>query len=130
MSIDHAQHTADMDVQTLRAMVADQLQVIADQQQIIARHERTIIEREARISVLTTEIARPRRAQFAARSEKMDPAQRQLFDEAVGADIAAVEAELEALQSPPADAPAEGSSTPHAQAPCAAWRPEARRDPS
>ncbi len=103
--MDHALHTTDMDVQTLRAVVADQLQVIADQQQLIARHERTITEREARISVLTAEIARLRRAQFAARPEKMDPAQRQLFDETMAADIAAVEAELEALQSPTADSP-------------------------
>ncbi len=118
--MDHAQTHADMDVQTLRALVADQLQVIASQQRVIAerdqsiadhqqliiRHERTITEREARISVLTAEIARLRRAQFAARSEKMDPAQRALFEETMAADIAAVEAELDALQSPATDQPA------------------------
>ena len=112
MTMDHAQLTADMDVQTLRVLVAEQLQVIAERDRLIAqqiavitRHERTITEREARISVLTAEIARLRRAQFAARSEKMDPAQRALFEETMAADIAAVEAELEALQSPPATAP-------------------------
>ncbi|MFC5582818.1 IS66 family transposase [Rhodanobacter terrae] len=99
-----------MDVQTLSALVADQMQAIAErdtqiaqQVAVITRHERTITEREARISVLTAEIARLRRAQFAARSEKMDPAQRALFEETMAADIAAVEAELEALQSPAAD---------------------------
>ena len=108
--MDHAQLTADMDVQTLRALVAEQPQVIAERDRLIAqqiavitRHERTITEREARISVLTAEIARLRRAQFAARSEKMDPAQRALFEETMAADIAAVEAELEALQAPAAD---------------------------
>ena len=115
--MDHAQRTADMDVQTLRALVAEQLQVIAERDRLIAQqiavitrhectitqHERTITEREARISVLTAEIARLRRAQFAARSEKMDPAQRALFEETMAADIAAVEAELEALQAPAAD---------------------------
>jgi transposase len=74
---------------------------ITQQERTITQHERTITEREARISVLTAEIARLRRAQFAARSEKMDPAQRALFEETMAADIAAVEAELEALQSPP-----------------------------
>jgi uncharacterized small protein (DUF1192 family) len=122
--MDHAYSTADMDVQTLRALVVEQMQVIAERDMQIAQqaavitgqentitqhartitqHERTITEREARISVLTAEIARLRRAQFAARSEKMDPAQRALFEETMAADIAAVEAELEALQSPAAD---------------------------
>ncbi len=115
--MDHAQLTADMGVQTLRALVVEQMQVIAERdtkiaqqmavitrhERTITQHERTITEREARISVLTAEIARLRRAQFAARSEKMDPAQRALFEETMAADIAAVEAELEALQAPAAD---------------------------
>ena len=41
-----------------------------------------------------------RRLQYAARSERMDPAQRELFDEAMAADIAAVEAELQTLREP------------------------------
>jgi transposase len=112
--MDHTQLNTITDVQTLRALVAEKLEIIAEHEQVIAerehviarhertitQHERTITEREARISVLTAEIARLRRAQFAARSEKMDPAQRALFEEAMAADIAAVEAELEALQSP------------------------------
>jgi transposase len=116
MAMDHAHPTTDMDVQTLRSLVAEQRRVIAERdiqiaqkvaviarhEHTITQHERTITEREARISVLTAEIARLRRAQFAARSEKMDPAQRALFEESMAADIAAVEAELEALQSPPA----------------------------
>jgi transposase len=129
MAMDHAHLTADLDVQTLTALVAEQIQVIAErdlqiaqQVAVITRHERTITqhertiterertitEREARINVLTAEIARLRRAQFAARSEKMDPAQRALFEETMAADIAAVEAELEALQAPataPTDRP-------------------------
>ena len=77
--MDHAHSTADMDVQTLRALVADQMQVIAErdtqiaqQAAVIAGHERTITERETRISVLTAEIARLRRAQFAARAERSE----------------------------------------------------------
>ncbi|HEV7775840.1 MAG TPA: IS66 family transposase [Luteibacter sp.] len=105
--MDDAQLSTITDVKILRAMVAEKQQIIAENERVIARHERTITEREARISILTAEIARLRRAQFAARSEKMDPAQRALFEETMAADIAAVEAELEALQSPPVTTPAE-----------------------
>lgn len=108
MAMDHAQLLAVTDVQTLRALVAEKLQIIADHERqiaedkkVIARHERTITERHANIAKLTAEIARLRRAQFAARSEKMDPAQRELYDEAMAEDIAAVKAQLEALQSSP-----------------------------
>ncbi len=96
MAMDHAQLLAVTDVQTLRALVVEKLQIITECQ-------RTITERDANITRLTAEIARLRRAQFAARSEKMDPTQRTLFDEAAAEDMAAAEAELEALQSPSAD---------------------------
>ncbi len=106
MAMDHAQLLTVTDVQTLRALVVEKLQIIADRERVIAtrdlviaRHERTITERDANIAKLTAEIARLRRTQFAARSEKMDPTQRALFDESMAEDIAAVEAQLEALQS-------------------------------
>ncbi|MGH8303666.1 MAG: IS66 family transposase, partial [Steroidobacteraceae bacterium] len=116
--MDHVQLLATTDVQTLRTLVVEKLQIIADQQKVIAdrersiverdsliaRHERTISERDANIAKLNAEIARLRRVQFAARSEKMDPAQRALFEESMAEDIAAVEAALEALQSPASDA--------------------------
>jgi len=101
--MDHAALNDITDVQTLRAMVAEKLQVIAEQDQIIARHEHTITFKEAKIAKLTHEIARLRRVQFAAKSERMDPAQRELFDEAMAADIAALEAELAALKTPSAE---------------------------
>ena len=104
MAMDQAQLPINIDVQTLRALVVEKLQIIADRDLIIARHERTITERDANIAKLNAEIARLRRAQFSARSEKMDPAQRAVFDETMAEDIAAVEAQLEALQSTPADA--------------------------
>lgn len=113
--MEHAHSADDMDVQMLRGLVAEPRQVIAERdiqiaQQVaaITRNVRTITGREARISVLTGEVARLRRAQFDAHSEKMDPAQRVLFDETMAAKIAAVEAELDALQSPPAEAPTNG----------------------
>ncbi len=91
------------DVQTLRAMVLEKLQVIADRDQIIAQRDHTIAFKDAKIAKLTHEIARLRRVQFAAKSERMDPAQRELFDEAMAADIASLEAELAALKTPSAE---------------------------
>ena len=88
------------DVQTLRAMVLEQQAMLARQDQIIAQRDHAIAFKDAKISKLTHEIARLRRVQFAAKSERMDPAQRELFDEAMAADIAALESELEALRAP------------------------------
>jgi len=95
------------DVQTLRAMVREQQalvakrdSVIVDYKQAIAQRDHSIAFKDAKISKLTHEIARLRRVQFAAKSERMDPAQRELFDEAMAADIAALETELEALREP------------------------------
>ena len=70
------------DAQHLREIVIHQLGQIA-------KRDQTIVYKEAKISKLTAEIMRLRRVQFAARSEKMDPEQRALFDEAMAADIAA-----------------------------------------
>ena len=85
------------DVEVLRALVVEQLDTIACR-------DRTIHARDLKIGQLTHELARLRRLQFAAKSERMDPGQRELFDEAMAADIAAAEAELAALRSPQAPA--------------------------
>ena len=98
-------HTID-DPQVLRALarqllaqVADQAQAIQARDRLIDERDRAIALREARIAALTAEIARLRRLQFSARSERMDPAQRELFDETMAADIAAVEAQLQVIQT-------------------------------
>lgn len=75
-----------------RALVREQLAVMA-------QHTRTITLKNAMIDKLTHELARLRRVQCAAKSERMDPGQRELFEAMMAADIAAVEAELEALQT-------------------------------
>lgn len=91
--MDAAALNAITDVDTLRALVAEKMGEIA-------RRDRSILYKDTKIAALTAEIMRLRRAQFAAKSERMDPDQRSLFDEAMAADIAAVEAELADLQSP------------------------------
>jgi transposase len=84
--------------------IAQHEALLAAREAKIAAHDRAIVYKDSRIAVLTAEIARLKRVQFAARSEKMDPEQRALFDESIAADITVVEAELEELQSPQAAA--------------------------
>lgn len=94
------------DPQALRALLisayaqrdADRA-LIAEQAARIDTRERSLAHKDALIEQFTREIARLRRLQFAPTSERLDPAQRQLFDEAMAADIAAMEAQLEAVQA-------------------------------
>lgn len=91
--MDAAQLDTIDDVATLRALVIEKLAELA-------QRDRAIVYKDAKIAHLTREIARLRRVQFAAKSERLDPDQRALFEEAIAADIAVVEAELEALRAP------------------------------
>lgn len=95
-----AQLNAITDVDVLRAMVVDKLAEIGKRDALVAKRERELVYKNAKIDQLTREIARLRRVQFAARTERLDPEQRALFDEIVGADLATAEAELEALREP------------------------------
>ncbi|HSW19642.1 MAG TPA: IS66 family transposase [Ramlibacter sp.] len=60
-----------------------------------AQHE--ISWRDARIEKLTFEMAQLKRVKFGAKSEQLDAQQKALFDEAVDADIAALEEQLQDL---------------------------------
>ncbi|KQQ71687.1 hypothetical protein ASF73_12325 [Xanthomonas sp. Leaf131] len=93
----------------LLAQVDEQAQAIDARHRLIDSRKRTISLRDTQIIALTAEIARLRRLQFSARTERMDPAQRALFEETMAADIAAVEAQLQAIQ-------AEGEDTATTQA--------------
>ena len=92
----NALHTVS-DIESLRSLA---FQIIESRDVEIQAHRREIHYKQTKIDALTAEIARLRRVQFAARSEAMNPEQRTLFDDAIEADIAAVEEELQALQSP------------------------------
>ena len=96
--MDEAALNAITDTDALRALVREQMAKVAQRDIIIARRDHEIAYKTAKIDKLTHELARLRRVQFSAKSERMNPEQRELFDEAMAADIAAVEAELEALQ--------------------------------
>lgn len=69
-------------------------------------HDRQEIDRrDVKLEKLSFEIAQLRRLKFGKKSEQLDAEQRALFDEALDADIAAAEAQLQKLQGkkkPPA----------------------------
>jgi transposase len=59
-------------------------------------HARREIDwRDAKIEKLTFEMAQLKRVKFGKKSEQLDAEQKALFDEAVDADIAAIEAQLD-----------------------------------
>jgi hypothetical protein len=88
-------------------VIASQRALIADRDAKLAASDRTIAYKTKENDALKLEIARLRRLQFAAKSERFDPAQREIFDEAVAEDLGAAEAKLDALI---ADADAEAST--------------------
>jgi len=99
-------------IAALDGEVSTHAQTLRERDAEIARRDREICFKTAKIEQLTHALALLRRMQFAARSERFDPAQQALFDAAVAADIAALETEIEAL-TPPAP---RARSTPRRQA--------------
>jgi transposase len=86
----------------LNSFNADQLRELAAQLMTrVAEKDEEIRFKDTRIAQLTHEMAVLKRLKFAARSEKFDSEQQSLLDEAIDADIAAIEHELEALSSRP-----------------------------
>jgi ferric-dicitrate binding protein FerR (iron transport regulator) len=57
--------------------------------------DRALVCRDTKIAALLHELARYKRWLFAARSEKMDPTQRVLFEEQAASDLAALEQQIE-----------------------------------
>ena len=86
------------DVHTLRALLLEKHQIIAQHEQRHAQYEQRIARdtsslthKDALIAKLKAENARLRRLQFAARSEQLTADQRDLFEETLAEEIAAVE---------------------------------------
>jgi len=98
------------DIETLRSLAFEAIEGLINAQAArdhqIRERERELHYKDTKIAALTAEIARLRRVQFAAKSEQLNPDQRALFDEALEADIAAVEEELDALRAAAAPRPA------------------------
>lgn len=93
------QLAAISDVETLRGLVSEKLAELGKRDEALALAERRLHAKTVLADKLTHELARLRRLQFAARSERMSAEQRDLFEAAVAADIAAIEAQIEAAQA-------------------------------
>ena len=104
-----------MDAQQLRALAEGLMAKLMDKDQ-------EIHFKQTKIDLLTHEIARYKRLQFAAKSEHLQANQRSLLDETLDADLAALEAELQALSPAPAE-PADASKAKPRRAPLPAHLP-------
>lgn len=93
-----------IDTVQLQGMNADQLRALAMElmSEVRARDSELRLK-DTRIAQLTHEMAVLKRWKFAARSEKLPAEQQSLLDEAIDADLIAIEHELEQLASQPKD---------------------------
>ncbi|PRG64644.1 IS66 family transposase [Burkholderia multivorans] len=88
----------------LDALSPDELRTLAAQLMAeVGEKNRELRYRQTRIDQLTHEIAALKRLQYGKRSEQFTVEQMSLLDEAIDADLAALEIELEQLQPTPAD---------------------------
>lgn len=115
------QQLQHMDAQQLRALAEGLLVKVMDQDQQLAAHQQRLVSKDqeihfkqTKIDLLTHEIARYKRLQFAAKSEKLHADQRSLLDETLDTDLAALEAELQAL-SPASAEQTDAADTPKAK---------------
>lgn len=94
---------ADLDTlspEQLRALAADLIGKVARYDSEIQRKDSDIKWKQARIDLLTHEIAVLKRCQYGKRSEQISSEQSSLLDESIDADLAAMEIELESLREP------------------------------
>ncbi|MGF6739588.1 hypothetical protein OKW47_003334 [Paraburkholderia atlantica] len=86
-------------------------------------------DRQTRIDQLTHEISILRRYQFGKRSEQLSSDQMNLLDEAIDADLAAIEVELEQLQPQDTTGPLPQQQPKRAALPAQLPRTEIRHEP-
>lgn len=91
------------------AHMAEQARQLGERDQQIAQQAQALKFKDARIERITFELARLKAWKFAARTERMNAEQRQMFEETLAEDQASLEAQLQALQG-------ETGQTPEAQA--------------
>jgi ABC-type phosphate transport system auxiliary subunit len=85
----------------LRALAAQLMQRVESLDQTVETMGKKIHRDQTVIEKLTHEIAQLKRLKFAKRSEQLNPQQASLLDDLIDTDIAAMEAELQALQTAP-----------------------------
>lgn len=84
----------------MRTLAAQLMQRVECLDQTVETMGKKIHRDQTVIEKLTPEIAQLKRLKFAKRSEQMNPQQASLLDDLIDTDIAEVEAELQALQTP------------------------------
>lgn len=92
-----AEAVAQLATQML-AQLASQARQIEQQQELVQRREAEIKFKDAKLEKVTFELARLKAWKFAAHSERLSAAQRQMFEETAAEDEADLEAQLQALQ--------------------------------
>ena len=107
---------AAMAPEELRALTTQLLARIEQDAQRATQASQAIALRDAKIDKLSFELAQLRRIRFGVKSEQLDAQQRPLFEEAVQADIAALEEELTELQALNKPAASPAKQTPKRQA--------------
>jgi transposase len=81
----------------LRALATELMASLEAKDQALSLKDRTLVHRDAVIEKLTHELAILKRHKYAKRSEQLDAVQRNLLDELIDGDLAAIEAELAQL---------------------------------
>jgi transposase len=81
----------------LRALATELMASLDAKEQALSLKDRTLVHRDAVIEKLTHELAILKRHKYAKRSEQLDAVQRNLLDELIDSDLAAIEAELAQL---------------------------------
>ena len=124
LSPDQLRHLAA----TLMAQVEQKDRVLQEREQALLQSQETLRHTEQVNQKLTYELALLKRHAFGKRSEQLNVLQISLLDEVVDADIAAIEAELEALATP-ATPPAAKQKPKRQPLPPELPRTEIRHDP-
>ena len=91
----------NLNAQELREMVTQLMAQVGENAKTIVSKDREILYRQTKIDQLTHEMAILKRWKFGRSREQLDSAQASLLDEAIDADIAAIEAELQTLAAAP-----------------------------
>jgi len=92
-----ADHLNQLDAQQLRDMVRSLMGTVTTQQLQIQRQDHEIAFKQALIDKINHEMAVLKRLKFAARSEAFNAEQKSLLDETIDTDLAALQAELDAV---------------------------------
>jgi transposase len=113
----------------LEEQLAQRDQLIAQNEAEIARRDRQILWLDTKVAKLTHEMAVLRRWKFGRSRESLSAEQLSLIDEAVDADIAAIEAELDGLRKEIGSKPAQRQTPRREPLPAGLPRIEIRHEP-